>query len=218
LVTPSLLLLILMIQLSQMKESYSNFYFTIGFLFCNLLINFAVTFYIYYIYGIHRLQKEKYLTYTNVKLYGSYIYKYISNDTSVRIVILYYFGQIIAVIMCFNWISDPHLVKKYEGLIIFDFTKFAIICNALFIFGNTILYSYLFLALMCKVNFSCICKILSNYCSTTTNNDAVKHENEVPEHEAFIVKSMRFFKFLGIYDIEKQFPKKEENVVKLENE
>lgn len=220
LVTPSLLLLILIIQLNQLNESYSNFHFIIGFLFFNLLINFAVTFYIYYIYGIHRLSKENPTTYNDVKLYSSYVYTYLVKTTNVWLILLYYFGQIISTIMCFNWINDPQLVTKYQGLVVYDFSKFAVVCNAIFIFGNSTAFIYLYLFLLCKVNFSCCCKvILKLFFNRNEEGSENNHKDlENKEEELFIVKSSRAFKFFGLYDVDKQFPKKEDNVIKIENE
>ena len=223
LITPSLLLLILIIHLNSVNDSYNNFYFIIGFMLCNLLVNFAVTFYIYYIYGVHKIEKEKLATYEDVRLFTKYIYNYVSAETYLKFVFVYYFCQVISIIMCLNWINNPDLKRKYEGIIVYDFTKFAVVCNAIFIFGNTIIYSYLFLAILCKVNFSCICLIISNYFRKTDNSENSSHQNEQKQYKLredafFVTKSLKFFRFFGIYDLEKAFPKKEENVIKLEND
>ena len=222
LITPTLLLLIILIQIPELKENYEKFYFIIGFSIANLLFNFIVTFYIYYIYGIHKVKKEKENTYLDVTLYTKYIYNYIMNETLLKYVIIYYFCQIIAIIICLLWICNTELNSKYEGIIIFDFTKFAVICNALFIFINSSLYLYLFLVIICKINYSCLCDILKRMCnkiSNTSNSEPVPVKDlEIREDEIFIHKSLRLYKFLGLYDVDKSFPKKEDNVINIENE
>jgi hypothetical protein len=222
LITPTLLLLIILIQLPDLNENYEKFHFIIGFLLSNLLLNFAVTFYIYYLYGIHKIQKEKEQTYLDVGLYTKYVFNYVTHETLLAFVIVYYFGQIVAIIICLNWISNSELNSKYEGLIVLDFTKFAVICNALFIFINSSLYTYLFLVLICKINYSCFCNILSRACDrvprTNISEPVPGKDLEIREDEVFVHKSLRFFKFLGIYDVEKAFPKKVENVINIGNE
>ncbi len=222
LITPTLLLLIILIQLAELKENYEKFHFIIGFLISNLLLNFAVSFYIYYLYGIHKIQKEKEQTYLDVGLYTKYVFNYITHETLLTFVIVYYFGQIVAVIICLNWISNPELNSKYEGMIVLDFTKFAVICNALFIFINTSLYIYLFLVLICKINYSCLCNVLRRACDKLSNTNISEpvpgKDLEIREDEVFVQKSLGLYKFLGLYDVNKAFPKKEDNVINIENE
>lgn len=220
LITPALLLVILCIQLSQLNESFDNFNFIIGFLLTNLLLNFAVSFYIYYLYGIHKVLKEKEVTFSDIKLYIKYLYNYIIGETFLRWVILYYFCQIVSTIMCFIRVYDQELIKKYQGKIVLDFTIFALYCNAIFLFINIVLYSFLFLLLLCKINVSCICKVISNW----FKNEAIEanHSNLKEflsiDSKFYVNKSFKFYKFVGLYDIEKAFPKKEENVIKIDNE
>jgi len=38
------------------------------------------------------------------------------------------------------------------------------------------------------------------------------------EDEVFVQKSLGLYKFLGLYDVNKAFPKKEDNVINIENE
>ena len=220
LITPTLLLVILLIQFT---EKFDKFYFIIGFLLCNLLINFVSTFYIYYLYGIHKVQKEKELTFSNIKLYRKYVFNYIINETFLKWVILYYFGQVVAIIMCFIWIYDPKVYSTFEGKIVLDFIRFAIYCNAIYLLTNFILFSLLFLFILCKIKISCLCKIIAFWFNNEPNesnnlppsnlNDFLEKDNNF-----FVNKSLKFYKFIGLFDIEKAFPKREENVIKIENE
>jgi hypothetical protein len=230
LVTPLLLLLIILIQNSKNPiDNINTFYFILYFLFLNLLINFLIGFYIYYVYGIHRVEKEKEVTYQKNNLFTKYVFNYITNITYVLPIGIYYFVELIALIICWVWVSGRDLDKLVENQsILIDFTRFALICNTIYLVTSIILYVYLFFLLNCKISNSCVCKVISNIYSSQNdleNNSANvnKQLDLSPENNNdvfFISKSLKFFKFFGLYDVEKSFPQHNDSdkIIKIENE
>lgn len=213
LITPSLLLVILLTQYSDFINSISPFNKIFYFTFTHLIINYVVVFYIYHLYGQHSLEEGDKLNYT-VKSFTKFVVHYLFKETKMGYIGIYFLVESIASIISLN---SLHTNKDYNSdvfavPVLLFFTKLAVGLNLIFTLLHVIVYVSLFLFVLCKVNNSCIFKVIKAGCKGDTNDGHTtsfpksnKTNTNIRENKhSFKNLSLDFYQFIGIYEYKKQ--------------
>jgi len=166
------LLFVLLIQNSNYINQNASISAIFYFLVLSLITNFMSTYYIYYLYGVHSLEpnygsiKKKN---HNIITYTKFLFDYITSTTKILFIGIYYLAQIISIIICFSWLTADIASKENINVndnfykqrpIIVYFIQFGLSCNFLFLILHSVLYSILFLLILCKINNSCCCSVV----------------------------------------------------------
>jgi hypothetical protein len=189
LIIPVILLLIILIQSSSFINELDRFSTLFYLTFFNLLINYILVFHIYHVYGLHKLE---YTTHAfTVRTFMAYTMRYLFVETKLGYIGVYFLAQVILYICSLNYIlNDGNLNSdNFDLPILVTFTFYAVISGLVFTLGHLVVYIVLFMVLLCKVNNSCICGIISGYRYNLTAK--------------FQDKYLDCFKLFGIYDIER---------------
>jgi hypothetical protein len=220
LMIPILLLVIILIQNAEYINSKENFYRIFYFTLASTLINYISVFHIYHLYGLHKLEEER-INY-NIMTYTKFIFSYLFEETKSGIIGVYYIFQFICHLKLFDNLREH---QKMERPIVYDFTRVALLLDFIFLSLHLAIYISLYFFMLCRINQSCILKV-SHDIFTKKHNELkrleriVKDDEERIDHSASDIKklkfgilAMEFYKFIGIFDFEKEYTiTKNENV------
>lgn len=163
-----------------------------------LLLNYYFTFHIYDKYGIHKLNKPKYKFTSTTFL--KYIYWYLFYEHKFGFVILFILVQIISSYPITNYLNNLNnnneKIKANNVPVIIFFVQLAVNCNLALICFHALIYGLLLLIILCKLNGSCLCLILSNWLccwnccyedsidilGTDINSDNKKNDEKLEKH------------------------------------
>lgn len=211
LITPAILLVILLIQNAEYINSIDIFNFSFYFTLFNLVINYIIVFHIYYLYGRHRLT-GRHLPYST-KHYTKYICNYLFTENRIGLIGIYLILQCFISFVIYSNIKNnkDYNSDKFDRPILIIFTEFGIICNIIFTLGHIIIYSILFLLLLCRINNSCICRVCYSM-----NSDRILNPDEVSNHRyTYFNLILSCYKYFGIYDEEKDLFFNRNNIINI---
>lgn len=127
-----------------------------------LALNYYFTFQLYEKYGIHQLNKSKPIF--TVKSYLAYLIKYMFYDHKIGLVASLYFIQFpILIYLYYLGVNRELLLVEFkEYTVITDFMLFGIISNLVFLGLHLFLYLLLLIVILCKINNSGFCGVISS--------------------------------------------------------
>ena len=208
-----------------------------------LFINYYFTFQIYEKYGLHKLFTMKY----NFKVgsFMSFLGNYLFKEHKIGIIIILYliqiplFSVLLSIYLKNNFNNIEEVLKS--------FTFYGLICNLSFLIIHFLIYFTLFLVILCKINNSCLCQIICinsknhhdkekpHHVKVNSNailinnikvsNDSKSHNdkniiNDLPNDSHIIApieRMLNFFKYIKIFDYEKEFGDGEKILDKIED-
>jgi hypothetical protein len=189
LITPAILMIVLLIQSSTFINNLETFNLFFYLTLFNLLINYFLVFHIYNIYGLHKLEYQPQVF--TVKSFLNFILNFMFKETKLGLIGIYFIAQCFLNIYILIYITmDKNLNNSMFDLpIVVTFTLYAVISNLIFTLGHVVIYLFLLMVLLCKINNSCLCGVVSNNKFRTTIS--------------FIDKYLNCFLLFGVYDIER---------------
>lgn len=213
LITPALLLLIILIQNYEFINSIQTFNKIFYFILLNLIINFIIVFHIYYLYNTHKLEDNfDHGENDNVRSFTIKTLNYLFKFTKLGYIGIYFIFEIIICFICLSHINgtSDYYKDNFDRPIVIQFTKFSIFLNLTFNFLHVGMYTLLYLFLLCKLNESCLCKIILNCTkeNSKTNNNLNPKSNPINNNSntnTNIIINQSYTTSKKVKEIEKKF-------------
>ncbi len=218
LMTPALLLVVILIQYSEFINQYGGFSIIFYYIFTTLIINFILVFHIYDIYGKHKLDDsaDNY----NFRTFTKFVCKYLFKNSIVGYIGILFILESCVTIICIHHLLSEKTKYIKSKPILYDSLVFSAYLNLVFTLMHVIIYIVLYLFIICKLNKSCLCKVIVDY---RKGKDHCGIENDDNEKGSYSDKPQSFQNlglecclFIGVYDYKKELKMKKDNQV-LEN-
>lgn len=212
LMTPSLLLVVMLAQYSEYISTLSKINVFFYGVLINLILNFISVFYIYEVYGRHKLDEVK-QSYT-VSSFLKHVIKFLFTESKLGYLGMYYILQILYYFVSLRFLYNNSDLNsdKIEFPVLIVFTKLAMICGLIFTLTHIVIYCTLFMTILCAINNSCLCVVCKKdqalQMSSVSNKKQVEekgnHKNDVIDKKRnetkFYLIILDCYRFFGLFD------------------
>jgi hypothetical protein len=155
----------------------------------------------------------------NIKSFSRFAICYLFEETKSGVLAIIYIFQVNVHFYSLNYIDsqENYFLDTFERPIVVQITRVAIILEIVFLLMHIAIYFFLFLFILCKINRSCIFKVIFDMCRKKHNElRKIEQEDGGENTESgnnfqgntfihyFQNSGLEFFKFIGIYDYEKE--------------